>query len=253
MKNFLDDAPPGYIDYENDDTIEMELSQSALQMLRHAAAPTDLARPSTNQASPSEDQPCPSAEQAVKGGEALPSGVELAPLGVQSPLPGVEQVPRAGDQALRGGQHAPEDRRPAMSTLRFALILAGVAAASALLTSLAYRTTTLVRQPDRVATSSISVPPAPVPPTPVQAPPITVAQPPPPPPSAQPSPSIEPEPTRFVNPFDHKEVFEFAPGTSRADARDAVAELLSERARDRHAQLVRTPSRAIANGSPPRS
>ena len=46
-------------------------------------------------------------------------------------------------------------------------------------------------------------------------------------------PANEPVPVRFANPFDASEVFEFPPGTSKADARDAVANLLLERARSR--------------------
>ena len=42
-----------------------------------------------------------------------------------------------------------------------------------------------------------------------------------------------PEPVQFKNPFDRAEVFEFAPGTSEAEARDAVATTLIERARER--------------------
>jgi hypothetical protein len=38
------------------------------------------------------------------------------------------------------------------------------------------------------------------------------------------------EPVRFTNPFDKHEVFEFAPGTSETDAREAVAAALMERA-----------------------
>jgi hypothetical protein len=38
---------------------------------------------------------------------------------------------------------------------------------------------------------------------------------------------------RFKNPFDASEVFEFPPGTSVAEARQSVAEVLLERARDR--------------------
>jgi len=41
------------------------------------------------------------------------------------------------------------------------------------------------------------------------------------------------DPVRFRNPFDHSEVFEFPPGTSQDDARQAVAEILWERARER--------------------
>ena len=41
------------------------------------------------------------------------------------------------------------------------------------------------------------------------------------------------KPVRFANPFDPKEVFEFPAGTSEAEARDAVAEVLMERAMKR--------------------
>jgi hypothetical protein len=43
----------------------------------------------------------------------------------------------------------------------------------------------------------------------------------------------EGEPVLFANPFDTEEVFEFPPGTSESEAREAVAELLMERARAR--------------------
>jgi hypothetical protein len=35
---------------------------------------------------------------------------------------------------------------------------------------------------------------------------------------------------RFANPFDADEVFEFPPGTSQSQARDAVADVLLKRA-----------------------
>jgi hypothetical protein len=46
---------------------------------------------------------------------------------------------------------------------------------------------------------------------------------------------VEPRgpPVRYANPFDSTEVFEFPPGTSRAAARDAVAQILLERAAER--------------------
>lgn len=47
-----------------------------------------------------------------------------------------------------------------------------------------------------------------------------------PPPQQQ----AEGEPVRFANPFDTDEVFAFPPGTSETEAREAVAELLMERA-----------------------
>jgi len=37
----------------------------------------------------------------------------------------------------------------------------------------------------------------------------------------------------FANPFDPSEVFEFPPGTSESDARQAVADILLQRARER--------------------
>jgi hypothetical protein len=46
-------------------------------------------------------------------------------------------------------------------------------------------------------------------------------------------PSANNAPVLFPNPFDATEVFEFPPGTSKAEARHAVADLLLKRARDR--------------------
>jgi len=45
-------------------------------------------------------------------------------------------------------------------------------------------------------------------------------------------------PTRFTNPFDASEVFEFPPGTSLDAARKSVAEMLLQRAHDRQTQIV---------------
>jgi hypothetical protein len=44
-------------------------------------------------------------------------------------------------------------------------------------------------------------------------------------------------PTRFTNPFDASETFEFPPGTTVDDARNSVAEILFERARERGVQM----------------
>jgi hypothetical protein len=55
----------------------------------------------------------------------------------------------------------------------------------------------------------------------------------------------------FVNPFDRTEVFEFPPGTSRAEARTAVADLLRERARVRLAsRQERAPARRTRPAKP---
>jgi hypothetical protein len=50
------------------------------------------------------------------------------------------------------------------------------------------------------------------------------------------TPASEQVPVRFANPFDHTEVFEYPPGTSETAAREAVVEVLMERARDRQHQ-----------------
>jgi hypothetical protein len=58
---------------------------------------------------------------------------------------------------------------------------------------------------------------------------------------AQPAPVVvrEPSPVRFANPFDPSEVFEFPAGTTRAAAREKVAELLIRRAQDRRRSIRR--------------
>jgi hypothetical protein len=48
---------------------------------------------------------------------------------------------------------------------------------------------------------------------------------------------VENLPTRFTNPFDASEVFEFPPGTPTDSARESVAEVLLERARERRVQI----------------
>lgn len=49
----------------------------------------------------------------------------------------------------------------------------------------------------------------------------------------------EAEPVRIKNPFDKTEVFEFPAGTTAADARAMMSELLMQRARERYAQIER--------------
>lgn len=74
------------------------------------------------------------------------------------------------------------------------------------------------------------------------------ALPPPPPaviPDAAPAPEVQvaeapaPEPVVLTNPFDKTEKFTFPPGTSKADARDQMAQLLLQRAIDRGANRPR--------------
>jgi hypothetical protein len=60
---------------------------------------------------------------------------------------------------------------------------------------------------------------------------------PPPPPAEVPAPAGEP--VLFKNPFDRTEVFEFPPGTTQAEARDAVAKALMERAEGRGPDVLK--------------
>jgi hypothetical protein len=90
-------------------------------------------------------------------------------------------------------------------------VILSIAAASVMISSVAYLATIGAR-PAHIATNAVSVPTAPH--------------------IAAPLPA-ETLPVRFANPFDAGEVFEFPPGTSEMDARDAVAELLLQRARER--------------------
>ena len=201
-------------------------------------------------------------------------------------LPGNPAGGPAGHSAI-GAPTAPvaertSERRPTMSSLRFAILLGVVAVGSAIGTAVTYLATTGELRFGHVATSVTSrepvVPAAAVAPnaaaasiapaatiapraaahatapaaaiapvaTPLATAPAAAVTPAaaPPPPSAAPPPTNS-APLRFANPFDRKEVFEFPPGTSRAAARDAVAELLYERAQDRRVSagdLVSGPS-----------
>jgi len=58
-------------------------------------------------------------------------------------------------------------------------------------------------------------------------------------------------PVRFKNPFDVSEIFEFPPGTSEAEARQSVAELLLQRARDRQTHRSEGMKRARGDGAAP--
>ena len=191
MANSFRGASVNSMGPEDDDTIEMELSESAMRLLSQAAAlPPEL--------------PSPTAMNPAANAPVAPAG--------------------ARTEAPRGS--AASTRPP-----RFGMFFALVAAASVLLTALVYLASARVRRPDPVAPRVVAAPVAPV----------SATQPPPP---SSSSPSTDATPVRFVNPFDRNEVFEFPPGTSAADARQAVAELLSQRARERQSLLTKVPHRA---------
>ena len=62
-------------------------------------------------------------------------------------------------------------------------------------------------------------------------------------PEAPAPPPADNEAVRFKNPFDAKEVFEFPSGTTESEAREAVAELLLQRARERRSNRLSRPSK----------
>jgi hypothetical protein len=61
-------------------------------------------------------------------------------------------------------------------------------------------------------------------------------------PAPEPGVELAAPPVKFANPFDKKEVFEFPAGTSRAEARQKVAELLLKRAQERRPTVRRVAS-----------
>jgi hypothetical protein len=62
-------------------------------------------------------------------------------------------------------------------------------------------------------------------------------------PWAEPAPEASDAIVKYPNPFDPTEIFEFPPGTNRTDARQAVADLLLQRARERQALPASNPRR----------
>ena len=240
MRNFLDGVSADAFDPENDDTIEMVFTESAMQMLAQAAAPTEQPRPSSNPAVKAAEVPTLPEVRASKA-DVIPkvgANPEVAALPEVPAIPGARPIPEVA--AVPEVRTPPESRaiagepapRLAMSTPRLVLLLTSVAVASAVVTAVTYFAMTRPGRPAPVAQSVVSIPPVPV----------TVT---PPPPASGPAPAsasaleppsdaaMPPEPVRYANPFDKKEVFEFPAGTSKAEARDAVAELLYERAQER--------------------
>jgi len=49
------------------------------------------------------------------------------------------------------------------------------------------------------------------------------------------------EPVKFTNPFDKSEVFEYPPGTTEAEAREATSQVLLQRAMERKDQIYAKP------------
>lgn len=197
MATSSDDPSARVIDGEEDDTIEMEFSESAMRALSQAAA---VEQPGPSPTPAANEQDAPTLEQEVR-------------------------TPK-GDARASERENLFRPRAPQKSRLRVAVVLGIVAAVSVLLSGVVYMTTTRVPPPIQIAANSVSLPVvAPEAPAPVSPPPASDV------------------PVRFKNPFDRTEVFEFPPGTSKTEARAAVAELLAKRAQERQSLFVKTPRR----------
>lgn len=127
------------------------------------------------------------------------------------PQPGFDRIPPTEHSSLNKSA----EREPRRSPL-----LLGIAMASGFLSGLAYLA--LTREPPAQVAQDV--------PSGSSAPQARSSAPP-----------VQNEPVRFKNPFDAQEVFEFPPGTSDAEARDAVAKLLLQRALDRRRPSAKAP------------
>jgi hypothetical protein len=275
----------GYDD-DDDDTIELELNESAIRALTEAAAlalaafeeraeprltpeanelgtsgfeqetlagergPRALEReaPAARQASEAVEHGAPAARHAVEAleQEAPAAGQTAGALEQEAPAArhaseAFEQkasAPRPVGEALE--QKTPAGSRGTVSVARaprksrqFALGLGMVAAAAGLLGGVAYLAAARAPHPIPIVADSASRPTT-APEAPTSAPELTSLAP----------PSVTPDvPVRFKNPFDASEVFEFPAGTSLTEVRDAVAEMLSQRARERQSLFVKRPPR----------
>lgn len=216
---------------EDDDTIELELSESTMRLFAEAAALAEAGpsagaaaewplRPDTSL----RDAPAANQEEAVGTVSADVGPVPIAaaaPAATQGPGPVVTAVPATQSPI---GTRALQKSRP-----RFGVALATGAVAAALLGGVTYLATARPSGPAPVATAPIT-----------PAVPAIAAV------SHVGGTAVAPDvdtlevtldvPLRFKNPFDASEVFEFPPGTTADEARVAVAGLLAQRAQERLAR-----------------
>jgi hypothetical protein len=218
-------------DDDDDDTIELELDESAIRALTEAAALAraafeERADPRLTPAEANEQGPTALEHEAAAARQAS-EAFEQEALAARQASGALEQETPAGSRGTVSVARAPRKNR------RFALGLGMAAAVAGLLGGLTYLATARAPHPVPIVADSGSRPTA----APeAEAP--TLA------PSPSPSPPVTPGvPVRFKNPFDASEVFEFPAGTSQTEVRNAVAELLSQRARERQSLSVKRPRR----------
>jgi hypothetical protein len=202
---------------------------------RQTSEAVEHGTPAARRAGEAFEQEAPAARQAV---EALEQEAPAARHASDEAFEQTAPAPRPVGEALE--QQTPAGSRGTVSVAcaprksrQFALGLGMVAAAAGLLGGVAYLATARAPHPIPIAADSGSRPTS-APEAPTSAPALTSLPPPPVAPDA---------PVRFKNPFDASEVFEFPAGMSRTEMRDAVAELLSQRARERQSLFVKRPRR----------
>jgi hypothetical protein len=269
-------------DYDDDATVELELNESAIRALNEAAAlalaafegravprlahelaaagpqasepfeqeasaaprasePFEQEAPAAPRASEAFEQVAPAAPRASEAFEQEAPAAPRASQAFERETPAARQLARALEQKTpAGSQGAVSIPRPPRKSRRFAVGFGMAAAVAGLFGGLAYLATARAPHPIPIAADSGARPivareaPTSVP---ASAP---ASAPEPPPPLTPPTPDV---PVRFRNPFDAAEVFEFPAGTSWTEMRDAVAELLSQRARERQSLFVKKPPR----------
>jgi hypothetical protein len=190
--------------------------------------------------SPAPETQTPSAPAAQLHAVEVPAVAAASSPALEAQPPAVEAPAPATAVAERPIVEEPAKRWFTGSRLAIA---AGVAGVSVLAGVSTYLTGDRAPASPPVVATSAPTPPAP---EPVPAPEPTPA-------SAEPQQSTAPAvqtapPMRFRNPFDRSEVFEFPAGTTRVEARAAVAEILLERARER-----RIPQRPARKPPAPKS
>jgi hypothetical protein len=220
-------------DYDDDETIELELNESAIRALTEAAVLAHAAfveRADPRLTPPDEPGPTALEHEAAAAGQVSEAVEHGAPAARQA-AEALEQETPAGSLRAVSVARAPRTSR------QFALGLGMVAAAAGLLGGVAYLATARAPHPIPIVADSGSRPTT-ASESPTSAPALTPLE------TPIETPPVTPDvPVRFKNPFDRSEVFEFPAGTSRTEMRDAVAELLSQRALERQSLFVKRPRR----------
>jgi len=214
----------------NEDTIEMVLSPDDMHRLSRAAEEQERAAASETEA----PLHAPPVAPATQIGTA-PSPPRASP-DVMSRIEAEEPLANASATASR--------RRPAKNIKSAALgALAGAAGALVVVATIAsWSTAHRTPQAETTPPPEPIVSTAPTAPQPATATATATATAmgtaTAPAPSPQQPAAPDAQPVRFKNPFDKREVFEFPPGTTLEEARQSVADVLKQRARDRKVQRV---------------